>query len=137
MKGSILMLFAIGLFLTSCNKIEKDFEKQLQGEWELVSTSGGFTGAGISTEWDVVIFEDDTFDLITVEGTETESYASGKITLTGDIMEDDLYNFDFDFVTVDDFGLDVDPEKIIEINQDSMDWISPCCDRINYHFIKK
>ena len=100
--------------------------------------SGGFSGAGTVASWNRVIIEDDTFELLSVPDgfPGSTKIASGNISTSSLEGIEDVYNFNITETTIDDLGIEIDPEKIVTLEDGKMNWNSPCCDRFNYHFSK-
>lgn len=136
MKNTILIFAAVIVFSASCNTLEKDFQEQITGEWELVSTSGGFTGAGIDALWDNLKIEGANFELRKMGDTDNEIIASGKIEDLNVNTGEEIYEFNFKDSSLENIALESDSEKIIEIDGEALNLFSPCCDRINYHLEK-
>ena len=138
MKYGIILIFSVTFLFTSCTKNESEMLDQIQGEWILDQISGGFTGAGTETSWNRVLIEDDSFELLSVPDgfPNSTTIASGNITSGSIEGIDEVFYFNLTETTIDDLGIEIDPEKIITVNGIKMDWNSPCCDRFNYHFSK-
>lgn len=138
MKYLVILTLSVSFIFSSCTKIDSELLDEIQGEWVLDDISGGFTGAGAETSWDFVSIEDNTFELISSsDGVSAKMIiASGKIIVSNSTEDENLYDFNITETTIDDLGLEIDPEKIITIEDGKMNWISPCCDRFNYHFSK-
>ncbi len=130
MKYLMLLITSSILFFSSCTK---ELITGINGTWILESTSGTFSGGGINTAWNEVVIDEDTFDLLDEEG---ESVASGEIDIET-INNEAYYYFNLTATTIDDLAIELDPEKFVTLSDNKMDWISPCCDRLNYHFVEK
>ena len=133
MKYSIVLLCLI-FSLVSCRN-PGELIDQIQGEWTLTGTSGTVSGGGINTLWNEISIEDNSFDLINVDAItgQSEVIASGEFVDMGA----ELFDVRLSSTTIDDLAIELDPEKMISVTANQMDWASPCCDRINYHFISK
>ncbi len=110
-------------------------EADIRGIWRVESSSGGETGAGYGKDFDhLLVKSNGIFGLEKAN----ELLASGKIqriTRTDGIIAV-LFKADFN-PNPFSYQLIIDNEKYIEFRSDSLDLISPCCDRFNTHLVKQ
>jgi len=150
---SVLTIFSIVGALLSCEKsnvdvnstfgkISKDkyyseeiFSEQyskINGKWALYSVSGGFTGDGHKPN----------FEYFEVKEFGTYQFIGNDSTLEyGRIQIEEQTEFGLQVKLVSEQSTRsfiFDPEKAVYfISADSMNLISPCCDRYNYHFVRE
>jgi hypothetical protein len=125
---AVLLLCCLAI---ACSKEET--QNELSATWEVVATSGGFTGMGYSPVFDIMIIEDDlSFELLDGEAL----IAEGHIVYQNE--EEKLVNFIGDNVYINGY-IDIlfDNEKYLELDGDELNLIAPCCDRYNTHFKRK
>ena len=104
----------------------------IYGKWELYDVTGGIHGGG----------HDLNFDYLRIKEYGMYAFIRNDSTLEyGQIRIDEQTN---DFLTItfephpDSEIFMYDPEKYIEFSgMDTLALVSPCCDRYNYHLIKK
>lgn len=125
-------LFALTLllFASSCDDNLGD-KYGYNGEWALISVSGGISGGGIPVPWDNITIDDYDFSLY--DG--SDLLLSARLDYTeGDVF--DLVGFDFTY-HVDDVGLIFDTfiEKEIVIDEYGLLTVSDgCCDLLSFTF---
>ena len=122
--------------LSSCAQ-EKltDFEDMI-GNWTLISTSGGNSGAGFDPNFNQLFIENDfSFEL---RNEDEAIIGTGNITHLDSITQ----SIDVLFIGTSSqptFWTELinDPEKTVQFEGYTiMNLISPCCDRYNLHFEK-
>jgi hypothetical protein len=108
-----------------------DSLQNLYGRWNLIATSGGYSGSGNGKEFDYLVFKKNgIFGVIKNE----ILIAYGKLTLKHDIHTTYL-----NFVSIKSANIDLctDPVKDINfINKDTLNLNAPCCDRFNIHLVR-
>ena len=153
-KTILIFLLAIILSLMSCQKDEKKIYTTLDsietkeyynaeiftqpylsiyGKWKLFATSGGFSGTGIDLNFDYLEIRKYGVYGLTQNGNLLEY---GKIIITPQTNENRLKVY----LEKDEYSnlLMRDNEKYIDFyGSDTLFLSAPCCDRINYHFIRE
>ncbi len=109
----------------------------IYGVWKVVGTSGGFAGRGYTKDFDYLILKKNgIFGIARNDSLLT----SGKLTLLPGLdmyIQNGIY-CKFESEKMVQVELYVDQEKYIQlVNKDSLDLISPCCDRFNTHLVRK
>jgi len=101
----------------------------LYGQWNLTGISGGFSGGGYATDFDILSIEEiGIFKIFRNDSL----VAYGKI----EVLEQDDETL---FISLTDetilanlgFG---DMEKYVSVTDSTLTLYAPCCDRYNYHF---
>ena len=130
-----LLVFAMIFVFASCSKNQVPSEA-IQGQWQLTETSGGFTGAGFTSQWNILQIDADEFKVFNDFNDDVQLVATGTVIIKTDSEEEeDLYDFKVvENFADEDLQLQFDPEKTVVVDGSKMEWISPCCDRYNYHF---
>jgi len=152
MRMSVLV-FIISLVLLSCDsevdpiddlldeleineyyssEIFNDDFLNIYGKWELYDVTGGIHGEG----------HDRNFDILRIKKYGIYAFTKNNTTLEYGKIEIDKQTNDFLKITfVPHSGSEIfmyDSEKNIEFyGMDTLFISSPCCDRYNYHFIRK
>lgn len=108
-----------------------DSNLKIYGKWKLYDISGGITGNGGELYFDVLeIKEYGVFGFFTQDSlmefgridTLTQINSNLKISLENDLTSTLFFD---------------DKEKFVSFRgNDSLDLNSPCCDRLNYHFVR-
>ncbi len=112
--------------------IMPDSLQSLYGSWNLISSSGGFTGSGNGKEFDYLVFKRNGIFGVIKDRT---LIAYGKMTLTHKTHTTAL-----NFISIKSAEIDLcaDPVKnIYFISNDTLNLNAPCCDRYNIHLIRK
>jgi hypothetical protein len=104
----------------------------IYGEWELKSVSGGIHGGGHELNFETLKIEKIGQYRFTRDGNTIER---GKIILEEQSSETLRISMEADA------GSDVfmyDSEKFVSLSgKDTLDLFAPCCDRFNYHYVRK
>lgn len=129
-----ILLFAVIFVFASCNKNE-DPSEVIQGQWQLTETSGGFSGAGFTSQWNILQIDADEFKVFNDFNDDIQLVATGTVIVkTNSPEEEELYDFKVvENFTDEELPLEFDPEKTVVVDGSKMELISPCCDRYNYH----
>lgn len=112
---------------------DKGFE-QLNGVWKVSSTSGGFTGAGYTPDFDYLLIKPNAvFGIVRNDSLIT----TGQIKVIDDPAFDLFVHF-ISEVPAEQTGVNIidDYEKFIVIQGDSLSLYSTCCDRFDTHLRK-
>jgi hypothetical protein len=108
-----------------------DSLQYLYSQWNLFNTSGGFTGIGCGLEFDNLVLKKNGIFGIT-KGESLIAY--GKLVI---FKREHSTSIIFMPIKTANIELCRDTEKYIQFNNDTLDLIGPCCDRINFRFIRK
>jgi hypothetical protein len=110
--------------------------KGLYGTWKLVNVSGGFSGSGHENNFDYLVIEEIGIYGIVRENTLIEY---GKIEReTFDPKTDEYLQVKFVSDPRSGFKSLSAPESYLNLKaDDSLEIISACCDRYNFHFTKE
>ena len=121
--------------LSSCG--ENEVLSGYEGEWLLISTSGGFHGGGIEVEWQSIKIQDSRFEV----------FLDDDLILDADLTYDGVIEGDSEPVTfVFDFVADLPQIKAIDFSEnkyfkiDKSDQLiinDECCDLYTYVFERK
>lgn len=105
----------------------------IYGKWKLYAISGGFSGGGVDLNFDYLEIRKYGVYGFTENGNLLEY---GKIEPDPQTGENRLKVF---FENADNSCLFIkDNEKYIDfVGNDTLNLNSPCCDRINYHFVRE
>jgi hypothetical protein len=151
MKNIICILFSMGMLMTGCINephyryledipyseyysmdIVPDSLQKLYGKWNLISTSGGFSGGGNGKEFEYLVFKKNGIFGV-LKGNSLIAY--GKITFT---HKPHTTTLTFIPVKSADIDLCTDSEKSIWFTGfDTLTLYAPCCDRYNMHLVRK
>ena len=104
------------------------------GEWSFDRSSGGFTGEGFPIDFDILLLKaNGIFGLVRNDSL----LVSGKVTVVADPDPRTLLKFEIDG-NPSDFQIDIlnDNEKYLDISEQQLNLIAPCCDRYNLHFTR-
>lgn len=134
MIGSLFILFGNRYAVSSpaCSTNMPETDKRIIGEWQAVSSSGGFTGKGFTLDFETLILEENgSFKLMRNDSI----IAGGKVSMVKE-KESILSNFNFEKTA--DVQLALDPEKYIQVTHtDTLNLVAPCCDRYNIKLARK
>jgi hypothetical protein len=101
----------------------------LYGTWKVSGTSGGFAGQGYTPNFShLVIKPYGIFGIVRNDSI----ISNGKIVIKNQ-KDTELY---VEFISVSSNGNTFFNEKYIQLHNDTLDLISPCCDMFNTHFKK-
>ena len=101
----------------------------LYGTWEVTGTSGGFAGQGYTPNFShLVIKPYGIFGIVRNDSL----ISTGKISIKNQ-TDSKLF---VEFISVSSSGNTFFNEKYIQLHNDTLDLISPCCDMFNTHFKK-
>lgn len=112
--------------------IMPDSLQTLYGSWNLISSSGGFTGGGNGKEFDKLVFKSNGIFGVIKDRT---LIAYGRITLTHKTHATEV-----NFISIKSSEIDLcaDPVKTIHfISNDTLNLNGPCCDRFNLHLVRE
>jgi len=114
------------------NEIFEDNYRDIYGAWALRAISGGFTGTGFSPDFDFLeVQRIGIFKIVRNDSV----LAYGKIQI--EEQKGDAVTVAFKpEKTLQPVSI-FDSEKLIDLRKDAMNLFSPCCDRYNYHFVRK
>lgn len=107
--------------------------KQIYGEWQVIGTGGGFTGAGYTPDFEYLVIKPNAIFGI-VRG--DSLVATGKIEIQNDPDYDLLIHLISDGNNTEDIEIIRDYEKFVAFPSDSMLLYSTCCDRFDTYFRK-
>ncbi len=118
------------LLLISCQKPDLSRLEDMEGEWTLLYTSGGFTGAGFDAPFDHLSI-DEALDFILYQ--DNEIVAEGMIQEKNSDTEDIFLEFNGSKIDSETWiDLIDDNEKYLRFEGSStMHFNAPCCDRFN------
>jgi len=122
--------------LVSCTSPEIESFEEMKGTWNLVSTSGGFTGAGFDSNFDqLAIYNNYDFELFF-----DDAVVGNGTVMQIDSIGDEIHVIFSGTSTQPNIWTELidDPEKMVTFeDSDKMNLFSPCCDRYNLHFEKE
>ena len=133
--NKLFTILAILFFSFSCSKNLPEDTEHIVGEWNLVSTSGTIHGGGIDLQYETLVIDNEmNFKCLT----------SGDVIASGKLVESNNNEFDY-FIELNFdvnnysgyFELAEDNEKGVTFIDDKMNFMAPCCDRVNSHFEKQ
>lgn len=133
MKFTAISLMAFLLSLGSCAK-ENTQSKDYEGKWKLEFSSGGLSGGGFAHNFDfLVIGSDDKFEIIDGNNLITSGILDIKTDVTFDYKVDfsDGAKASNDYIDLVD-----DPEKCMNVSNDTLFIYSPCCDRYDSVYLR-
>lgn len=114
-----------------------DSFKDIYGIWKVSGTSGGFGGSGFGKDFDYLILKPNAIFGI-VRNDSLIGYGKLNLLPTIPTIYINALNCEFNFEKSASIELSTDNEKYIQlIGKDSMDLISLCCDRYNYHLVRQ
>ena len=148
MKRPSLIILVSALIFTCCAHFEESDSSDLAvngqqvdipadaifGKWEMVSSSGGFSGVGYGRDIDFLLIQKDSTFSIT-RG--TSIIATGKF---GIAREDDNLVADFNCLEKADIEIELcnDRKKYLEFPEtNKMSLNGLCCDSYNLHFVRQ
>ena len=101
----------------------------LYGTWKVTGTSGGFAGQGYTPNFShLVIKPYGIFGIVRNDSI----ISNGKIVIKNQ-TDTELYIV---FISLSSSGNAFFDDKYIQLHNDTLDLISPCCDMFNAHFKK-
>ena len=131
MKKILVLLVFLGGFI-ACNKENEN--PDLIGKWELINVSGGFTGKGYDTNFDILnIIDEKKFEFL---DSLNNQVAGGKYNLHSS-EDKNCIEFNYKFIQ-ELFYFDKELEYILYNNDSlSMGPCFECNDCFGYLFVKK
>lgn len=129
-KLLVLLWICFLSVMIGCSKNEEDSE--FDGIWKLESTSGGFSGQGLKTDWNKIKIDENVCTFFQ----EDSKLAVTNLSFT---LTDICQSVKFTFKSEDAKVLDirVDNIKCITISNNKLELSSECCDRYNYTLVKE
>lgn len=101
----------------------------LYGTWKVTGTSGGFSGQGYTPTYSHLVIK--PYGIYGIVRNDS-LISTGKISIRNQ-TDSELF---VDFISVSSSGNTFFNDKYIQLHNDTLDLISPCCDMFNTHFKK-
>jgi len=128
-----LILLGLTIAFQACQEEPKNDDQtkalsnnSLSGSWQVIGTSGGFSGGGYKADFDVLtVMDDGLFVLISND----QVIASGELVIEKETTDTLLVTFKSQ--NPQNINLLTDAEKYVEIHDDTLLLNAPCCDRYN------
>ncbi len=111
----------------------QDKFSQIYGEWQVIGTGGGITGAGYAPDFEYLVIKPNAIFGI-VRG--DSLVATGKIEVQNDPDFDLLIHLISDDNNTENIQIIRDYEKFVSFPSDSMLLYSTCCDRFDTYLRK-